>query len=796
VAKNKKTEESITQLLSLEQIAAWWLPKQMKETLDTDTVRAALPALQRGFVWKPDQIELLWDSIAQGFPIGALLLSEYPEGSSKPKATGAHSEAEIQNPNYFLLDGQQRATAIALGFRNIWANNDTEEKFRPTATLWVDMIPLENERRFAFRVLTKAHPWGYSRNSPNSRISASKTREALKAFRELNGKDEKPHKFSINEVFPWDAEAPIPVPLLIDAIREHRKDPGKSIAELVLSTLEGINFWTNTLASDNETPISRAKSILNNGSNEGGLTQLISGLNASLWDERVPAPVLTKHIQRQTDLQNPGGQDDEKTPIFNLFKRINTGGTALSREDINYSMLKSVWPEAQKVIEEDLLGKRKIAQPARMVSVMACLVLMAEIPRHKNEELQRDLSIADFSKHIENDKDTKEGLGEKIKSFCDNKDKGKYILDNVWAFLTEDTHALPTVLAFQISRQGGDLLLLLMYWIYCLTKDDIWDILPSDKKKQSLGFVTALDWFSIDLKRCVKMLACDLMRLDKKDLPDFFNHDRFNRILKPYQGRIAMTPLPHPDELKSAIEAPVITNTEFIREGNTYNTDLWTKKDLWHLYREDKGQNETIVKYFSDRLYPDEDNGGQEDKTADIWWHFIMRVCRNKNFILYAQRQYIDSEDWFGWFDPTQPDQITDYNRPWDYDHILPYSWTHHKSERTKQKIPYLVRIWVNVNGNLRAWPMELNRSKRDSEIIENAIPEYNLTNKDDVCEASFIRHKDEWDKLDKSRSTKQEFWKSGPHWPNLIEASMHRTLDLYKEWYDELCIGEITKND
>ena len=34
-----------------------------------------IPALQRGLVWAPHQVELLWDSILRGFPIGAFALT-------------------------------------------------------------------------------------------------------------------------------------------------------------------------------------------------------------------------------------------------------------------------------------------------------------------------------------------------------------------------------------------------------------------------------------------------------------------------------------------------------------------------------------------------------------------------------------------------------------------------------------------------------------------------------------------------------------------------------------------------
>ena len=56
-----------------------------------------LPPIQRNFVWKPHQIENLWDSILRGFTIGAFTV------------TGRAGQWEV-------LDGQQRLNAIALAF--------------------------------------------------------------------------------------------------------------------------------------------------------------------------------------------------------------------------------------------------------------------------------------------------------------------------------------------------------------------------------------------------------------------------------------------------------------------------------------------------------------------------------------------------------------------------------------------------------------------------------------------------------------------------------------------------------
>ena len=55
----------------------------------------SLPSVQRGFVWRPSQIENLWDSLLRGYPIGAFVMS--------PKEN---------NGSFEMLDGQQRACLL------------------------------------------------------------------------------------------------------------------------------------------------------------------------------------------------------------------------------------------------------------------------------------------------------------------------------------------------------------------------------------------------------------------------------------------------------------------------------------------------------------------------------------------------------------------------------------------------------------------------------------------------------------------------------------------------------------
>ena len=71
-----------------------------------------LPEFQRDYVWGDDDIRSLLASVAQGFPIGAILTLE-TGGSVEFKPRPLEGlEADPSNLNYYLLDGQQRITSL------------------------------------------------------------------------------------------------------------------------------------------------------------------------------------------------------------------------------------------------------------------------------------------------------------------------------------------------------------------------------------------------------------------------------------------------------------------------------------------------------------------------------------------------------------------------------------------------------------------------------------------------------------------------------------------------------------
>lgn len=118
-----------------------------------------LPAIQREFVWRPEQICRLFDSLMQGFPFGTFLYWRVaPENSDKFNFYGFvldYHEKENRHcpplppmPNTALtavLDGQQRLTALNVGLRGsmtwklprLWWNNP--EAF-PKRHLYLDLL--------------------------------------------------------------------------------------------------------------------------------------------------------------------------------------------------------------------------------------------------------------------------------------------------------------------------------------------------------------------------------------------------------------------------------------------------------------------------------------------------------------------------------------------------------------------------------------------------------------------------------------------------------------------------------
>lgn len=194
-----------------------WRNKSLRETdnpaiyLHPVTIAAlfnrdyiSIPAVQRGKVWNATRVEVLWDSIMRGIPIGSFVIK-----SGKKK--------------WELLDGQQRVNAISLGFQSL---HGLEELNRAESILWIDLMPnKKNEinknsnRKYFFRVTTLAHPWGYhfsNNETRNDPLDSQEKRDAVNllsanGLKWTPGKSRRPHP---KDLWPFDSCFPVPFSIL------------------------------------------------------------------------------------------------------------------------------------------------------------------------------------------------------------------------------------------------------------------------------------------------------------------------------------------------------------------------------------------------------------------------------------------------------------------------------------------------------------------------------------------------------------------------------------------------------
>lgn len=239
-----------------------------------------LPVIKRGFVWKPYQIENLWDSIFRGSPIGPFLLAKTNDCD-----------------DWELFDGQQRATAIALGFYNPWSDDHPTEigNAKSLPTIWVDLYPMEttgnsekpilpkNSERL-FRVLTVSHPWGYLARS-NNQIMRDRFR--AKAWMQMklsyNKESDNYTTLSASQRLPYFSRIPIPLCFLFYAFLDINPNCLKRVKKLQLSKVESFKKRVISLVHQN---LSKANGLFHPYYLPGHTTYFeeLDSLNLDIWE--------------------------------------------------------------------------------------------------------------------------------------------------------------------------------------------------------------------------------------------------------------------------------------------------------------------------------------------------------------------------------------------------------------------------------------------------------------------------------------------------------------------------------
>ena len=379
-----------------------------KVTRNNTKNRLTIPPVQRGKVWNAARIETLWDSIFRGFPIGALSVWH---NKNSPCV-------------YELLDGQQRATAITMGFDGFpnYAN-----KF--DSVLWIDLEACDGDggQQYRFFVTTASQPWGYAESSSetrNSLLPASERRNAANALDKWEDNQIKPYPF---QLYPAKAKYPVPYTLLRQFAEENRN-----------RTFTGFRKWLEP----------RINKFLSR--------EILGKIIATEKTEENFRQLCKKVLDTSKDytvfLLDASSVTENDIALY--FTRIGKGGVVPSDEELAYSVLKSkLTPEFRTVIQT-IHEKYGLASESR-ITHLAIRLFKSESCQRDSGRLHFDTSQA-FSSVMEM---CKEGNAQKKRDFLDfiTKDFGERVEKVDEKYALTQWH-----LARYASERNGDVFLLLL----------------------------------------------------------------------------------------------------------------------------------------------------------------------------------------------------------------------------------------------------------------------------------------------------------------------------------------------
>jgi hypothetical protein len=629
-----------------------------------------LPNVQRGFVWKPSQVENLWDSLLRRFPIGAFIVDE---GNEKKT---------------MLIDGQQRATSILLGFAGKALRTSSDD-----IRVFIDLRrPVEKEgRQYAFRVITRSHPWGYQRGD-NTKTLEAKHKEAAAELWNIDD----PHKVHLSEVYPYDAFAPFPLDiftnLALDQINSgatKRKDG--VLEERLLAWVKERKFYpkvqketlTTWLACKKGQDIPKVYTLddiydaLIEMIRKQQIPMLpmpspwISGQDGSDFSEKAQ-PELNEESEVSSENIDDNG-DGEYDVVEEVFIRLNSAGTPLRGEELNYSILKSkITKDLQDDIETACAG---IMESARFITLAYRLYQQYKQKNRKSLTIDLRIKPKQFQREMQkkSEKDATGTIGKEFINFIQMEILNKDLLGTLKSILKysgKDTkgkdmkgydqsipdYRLPYPLFVKIAAASqGEIIFLLMY-----------RIMFGDGQKDS---------FTYDTDEHRHMVAIILLFLwHGKD-----SRSRYNKLLN--KVWVAAQKLPFRKMWSNVLLAvaygenelkPIPSNNRFldqIRKRPRKDTKIW-------------------------------------DKYVQGGYHqFIDNVMSNKDLLLFTQRIFISDSRFFD----EALFRFDDTNIPFDWDHISPENYV-----KGRQRIPSPLKDIYQQPANLRAWPYSLNRADHD----------------------------------------------------------------------------------
>ena len=704
-------------------------------SLWAESQQVSLPTVQRGFVWKPNQIENLWDSLLRGYPVGSFVLSHSYSSSGANKPLG-------------LLDGQQRATAICLGFGTQAFRQSADQ-----AKVFIDLeSPKRNDnRKYLFRAITKSHPWGYQAVDNSKPLDANNIRKAMAHYGVRDHLDEPLEKF-----FPYDAVFPLPFDIFLKcALLDKDK-------EALDKTLRKWEHWNSIRKHDGEKRIPLTEEEIS-----GKIARIYADVSLMLHRRKIPALYLDfnamlaeeeGHSSEQlvvadSNVSDAAVDEPKDDEIETLFVRLNAGGTPLRGEELNYSILKAnIGSDLQKVIENACDG---LFVPSRFITLAYRLFQVCG-GTGTRDAISMKIKPKQFQKTMTEKKDSFAAfliglIEEKKFEGCTLLEYAKKILK----FHDElNLRGLPHLVVGGLSSSAPEVMFMLLYRLvkqgdrFPLTQE------PNYRHRRMLGMITLFAWLGKGerLRNHAKLLSNVWPAIDQKT-DQFWSSATVQRAM--LDG--VLPQLPKFDKLKNAIE------------GVRQNSDIWS----W------------FEKYWGASSFVFE------------------TIFSNRDLVLYAQRQAL-----FEWFEDRQY-HLDDTNVPFDWDHIFPHKYVKGKKNiprilRDIYNTNGNFRAWPYPlnRGDQDVLPsVKLNPNKENTQDKENtqeyekmvkSWQEYFKSKpriKADI--KNLPKHLQEWSRCDvKWIDTKITDVKK--HFKLVYQLIINRNVELCREWYEELMIDDL----
>lgn len=306
-----------------------------------------VPDLQRPYVWTPNQVTLLVDSLLRGWPFGTLLLwsvhkEELAGIPSRPfwriaDRTGEFDDQLVGKSNppaqfRMVLDGQQRLQSLLLAFGgDAWG-------FRLLDHEWSTVLDAERPRGKN----AKRH-WSFGHLCLD-----------LRAFHDQLQSASDVEEIDFRDVLSWVVQSPNegrsawPRPVNYKYPIESALDKENKGRFVRLSRL-----WD--LAPTQQKPSEKVfreklKPLLTaHDVTEETIDNLLESL-AELMIKVVDIKQATVSFLQLSpfDAEVGGNQDIYNDAIVNIFTRLNTAGRALTRQEITFAWIKNGWGDSSK----------------------------------------------------------------------------------------------------------------------------------------------------------------------------------------------------------------------------------------------------------------------------------------------------------------------------------------------------------------------------------------------------------------------------------------------------------------